>query len=57
MPFLLFVSITRQGIFYKLTGQRAAELLLWTLAPKNGPVENTQMQVGVELALRSSIRT
>ena len=46
------LSTVRQN--FELIGQRAAELLLWTLDEKNGPVENTQMQIGVELVLRSS---
>ncbi len=48
------LSTVRQR--FELIGQRAAELLLWTLDQREGPVENTQMQVGVELVLRSSIR-
>ena len=48
------LSTVRQH--FELIGQRAAELLLWTLDRKNGPVENTQMQIGVELVLRASIR-
>ena len=46
------LSTVRQN--FELIGQRAAELLLWTLDEKSGPVENTQMQIGVELVLRSS---
>ena len=46
------LSTVRQN--FELIGQRAAELLLWTLDEKNGPVENTQMQIGVELVLRAS---
>ncbi len=48
------LSTVRQR--FELIGQRAAELLLWTLDPESGPVENTQMQIGVELVLRASIR-
>ena len=48
------LSTVRQN--FELIGQRAAELILWTLDQENGPVENTQMQTGVELVLRASIR-
>ncbi len=48
------LSTVRQH--FELIGQRAAELILWTLDRENGPVENTQMQIGVELVLRSSIQ-
>jgi DNA-binding LacI/PurR family transcriptional regulator len=48
------LSTVRQN--FELIGQRAAELLLWALDKKEGPVENTQMQIGVELVLRSSIK-
>ena len=48
------LSTVRQH--FELIGQRAAELLLWDLDRENGPVENTQMQIGVELVLRASIR-
>ena len=48
------LSTVRQN--FELIGQRAAELILWTLDKESGPVENTQMQTGVELVLRASIR-
>ena len=48
------LSTVRQH--FELIGQRAAELLLWDLNRENGPVESTQMQIGVELVLRASIR-
>ena len=48
------LSTVRQN--FELIGQRAAELLLWTLDEKNGPVENTQMQIGVDLVFRASIK-
>ncbi len=48
------LSTVRQQ--FELIGRRAAELLLWSLDKKEGPVENMQMQIGVELVLRSSIK-
>ncbi len=47
------LSTVRQN--FEQIGQRAAELILWTLDREEGPVENTQIQIGVELVLRGSI--
>ncbi len=48
------LSTVRQN--FELIGQRSAELLLWALEGENGPVYDTQVQIGVELVLRASIR-
>ena len=48
------LSTVRQD--FEMIGRRAAELILWTLDPDHGPVENTQMQTGVELVQRGSVR-
>ncbi len=50
------VPLTTVRQNFEMIGQRSAELALLALDSRNAPLENTQVQVGVELVSRASVR-